>query len=252
MAYRPQDAQRDLGKDIVTDRKARVLVVEDQVLMRRLLIENLSPVFEVTSVGTLSAAAAEMARDRFDLVLLDVTLPDGDGVEFCTRVRLHSNVPIIIVTARAEVAHVVAGLEAGADDYISKPFRFEELAARIGAQLRRSTTLNEAEAPERIEIGDLVVDDALQDAVVRKRRAGLTQTEFAILRFLGMRAGKAVSRAAIFNHVWGSRAEHTEKILSVYVRRIRQKIEVDSIVVDNLLERMNNGTMAVPDSLRVD
>jgi DNA-binding response OmpR family regulator len=205
--------------------KARVLVVDDELIIRRLITEGLSASFDIRTVGSLAAAVTTLDKERFDLVLLDVGLPDGDGIEFCAEIRRRHHMPIIILTARADVEDVVAGLEAGADDYIAKPFRLPELAARLRAQLRRSSARNEPEHESRIQIGPLVIDDSLQDALVHGRSAGLTQTELTILKFLAARAGKAVSREAIFAHVWGSGAEHSEKILAVYIRRLRTKIE---------------------------
>jgi DNA-binding response OmpR family regulator len=133
-----------------------------------------------------------------------------------------------MLTSRGELDDVVGGLEAGADDYITKPFRIPELVARVRAQLRRAGELNRDRHPdEMLRLGELTVDRAIRDATVRGGRAGLSQREFEVLDFLAQRHGRNVAREVLMESVWGSAEEISEKILAVYIRRLRCKIEED-------------------------
>ncbi|HEX7149884.1 MAG TPA: response regulator transcription factor [Thermoanaerobaculia bacterium] len=206
-----------------------ILVVDDEFLTRRtlqVLFEQEG--FRVATVGTVAEAVAEIERRPYDLVLLDLILPDGDGFDVCRQVRVRHQMPIIILSTRHELNDRVTGLELGADDYIIKPYEPKEVVARVRAQLRRSQELNRTdEATERIAVGDLIVDAALQDAVINGAPAGLTQKEFRLVHLLATRAGKAVSREALVDHLWSEEELESDKILAVYVRRVRQKIEKD-------------------------
>ncbi|HEX9982423.1 MAG TPA: response regulator transcription factor [Thermoanaerobaculia bacterium] len=204
-----------------------ILVVDDELLTRRtlqLLLEQEG--FRVATVGTVAEAVAEVDRRPYDLILLDLILPDGDGFAVCRQVRIRHQMPIIILSTKHELNDRVTGLELGADDYIIKPFEPKEVVARVRAQLRRAHELNRTdEATERLAIGDMIVDAALQDAVIDGTPAGLTQKEFRLVHMLASRAGKAVSREQLVDHLWSEEELESDKILAVYVRRVRQKIE---------------------------
>jgi DNA-binding response OmpR family regulator len=205
---------------------AAVLVVEDDLLTRRLLQTILErDGCHVTTVGSVAEALGEIGRRAFDLVLLDLGLPDGDGLDVCKRVRERHQMPILIVSTRREIEDRVAGLETGADDYIVKPFEPREVVARVRAHLRRSKEMQGGEPV--IHLGRVVVDVALQDALVDGRPAGLTRKEFQLLHLLASRRGRSVSRDFLIDQLWAEDELASEKNVAVYVRRLRSKIERD-------------------------
>lgn len=215
----------------------RILVVEGDLQLRRTVGELLGREgFVATTAGSAAEALAEVNSKPYDLVLLDVRLPDGDGVATCGRIRDRYKMPIILMSSRSDVKDRVAGLDTGADDYVVKPFELSEVVARIRAQLRRAKHLSRASGGwEIIRTGRLVVDAALQDAIIDGAPAGLTQKEFQVLYFLAARAGKAVSREALIERLWAEDELNSEKNLAVYIRRIRQKIERDPDLPEILL-----------------
>lgn len=205
---------------------AAILVIEDDLLTRRLLQELLEREgWVVTTTGTVAGALAEVGRSRFDLVLLDLVLPDGDGLTVCRRIRDRYSMPIVIISTRREIDDRVNGLDTGADDYIVKPFEPRELVARVRAHLRR--TQQNGEADGIIHLGHVTVDTALRDAIVDGRPAGLTHKEFQLLHLLASRRGRAVSREALMEHLWRDEELASDKNVAVYVRRLRSKIERD-------------------------
>jgi DNA-binding response OmpR family regulator len=204
-----------------------ILVVEDELLTRRLvqqLLEGEGMV--VITAGSVAEAMAEVNRRTFDLLLLDIMLPDGNGFDACRRIRERHRMPIVILSTKRQLDDRVAGLEIGADDYIVKPFEPREMVARIRAQLRRATQLS-AGADAVIRAGPLVVDAALQDATVDGKSVGLTPKEYQLLHILVERAGKAVSRDYLIEKLWADDELGSDKNVAVYIRRIRQKIERD-------------------------
>ena len=205
-----------------------LLILEDELLTRRTLQSLLEREgFEVTTAGTVAEAAAEIGRRDYDLLLLDLLLPDGDGLALCRRVRTRHQMPIIILSTKRQLEDRVKGLETGADDYIVKPFEPAEVIARVRAQLRRATELSRNDAAEVIRLGPLVVDATLQDALIDGRPAGLTQKEFRLLHLLASRANKAVSRDFLLDQLWAEDELGSDKNVAVYIRRVRQKIEAD-------------------------
>jgi len=205
-----------------------ILVVEDELLTRRTLQELLQREgFDVSTVGSIAEAMGEVQRRPYDLILLDLILPDGDGLDACGRIRERHRMPIVILSTRRELEDRVAGLETGADDYIVKPFEPKEMLARVRAQLRRSQQLSANDGHEIVRAGPLTIDPSMQDAIVDGRPAGLTQKEFQLLHFLATRAGKAVSRETLVDQLWSDDELGSDKNVAVYIRRIRQKIEKD-------------------------
>ncbi|MBV8518024.1 MAG: response regulator transcription factor [Acidobacteria bacterium] len=205
---------------------AAVLVVEDELLTRQTLEALLAREgFRVTTAGTIAEAMAEVGRRAYDLILLDLMLPDGDGLNACQRIRARHQTPIVILSTRSALEDRVVGLETGADDYIVKPFEPREVVARVRAQLRRAQELSRTERAEVLHIGRLVVDAALQDALVDGKPAGLTQKEFQLVHLLAARGGKAVSRDFLIEQLWAEDELASDKNVAVYIRRIRQKIE---------------------------
>lgn len=209
--------------------RAAVLVVEDEIVTRRLIERALEAAgFRVVTVTSCREAEATLARQNFDAVLLDLVLPDGSGLTLCRSLRARSRVPIIIATAKGDVDDVVAGLEQGADDYVTKPLDMRSLVARVNAHLRRAGIESEPDRQRVLRIGDLVVDSGRRDAFRDGRPAGLTNKEFDLIAYLAERPARAVHKDVLFQHLWGESEERSEKILAVYIRRIRRKIEADA------------------------
>ncbi len=203
-----------------------ILVVEDEneiagYLRRGLAFEGFS--VEIAANGP---AALAMARERPpDLVVLDVMLPGLDGLEVARRLRAVSEVPIIMLTARDAVPDRVAGLEAGADDYLVKPFAFEELLARIRVQLRRRSR---DAAPVMLRYGPLVMDTAAHATHIGERRVDLTAKEYELLELFLRHPQQVLTREVIYDRVWGYDFGGESNIIEVYVRYLRQKLEAGS------------------------
>jgi len=208
----------------------RILLVEDDERIRasmRLSLEDEG--YEVEEAGTgedaIEAHSQALSSDPFDLLVVDIMLPGIDGFECCRELRRASAVPIIMVTARTDTHDVVAGLEAGADDYVTKPFEPKELAARIRALLRRARSNDSSLVA--LDFGELEI---LPEAGV-VRRAGeevhLTRTEFLLLCELATNAGKVLSREQLLERVWSYDYFGDGRLVDVHVRRLRTKIERD-------------------------
>ncbi|HEX6640079.1 MAG TPA: response regulator transcription factor [Thermoanaerobaculia bacterium] len=205
-----------------------ILVVEDELLTRRTLKELLEREgFAVTTAGSVAEALGEVNRRAYDLVLLDIVLPDGDGLAACRRIRERHRMPIVFLSTRRQLEDRVTGLETGADDYIVKPFEPAEMIARVRAHLRRAQQLSGEGGHDVIHVGPLVIDAALQDALLDGAPVGLTQKEFQLLHLLASRAGKAVSRDFLIEQLWADEELASDKNVAVYIRRVRQKIERD-------------------------
>lgn len=204
---------------------ARILVVEDDVAVRDALQRALS--FEGYDVDTATdgAVALSMLRaERPDLVLLDVMMPHLDGIETCRRIRAAGDtLPVLMLTAKAAVGDRVDGLDAGADDYVTKPFALDELLARIRALLRRSS----GDVSSVLRYEDLVVDPAARTAVRGDRDLGLTKTEFDLLLLLTRSPGIVLDRDTIYEEIWGIDFLTTSNSLDVYIGYLRRKTEAD-------------------------
>ena len=207
------------------ERSARILVAEDdravrQAVERALRFEG----FDVTAVRDGSEALQALLNDTPDVVILDVMMPHIDGLDVCRRVRARGDAtPILMLTARHEVSDRVAGLDAGADDYLVKPFALEELLARLRALLRRST----APVGTLLTVGDLVMDPAARSVTRNGVAIGLTKTEFDLLELLVENAGVVLSRDQIYERVWGYDFATSSNSLDVYVGYLRRKTEPD-------------------------
>jgi two-component system response regulator MtrA len=204
----------------------RVLVVEDDRSVREtatLLLERAG--LRVTAVGDGRQALDEVGRRRFDLVVLDIMLPSVDGFEVCRTIRQDSQVPIVILTARSDTADVVAGLELGADDYLTKPFQPAELLARVRAALRRPAADGFA---TRLQIQDLDIDTAGFRVTQSGRPIGLTATEFRLLVELARSAERVVSREALLERVWGYDYLGDSRLVDMAVKRLRDKLRDDA------------------------
>ncbi|HWP29054.1 MAG TPA: response regulator transcription factor [Chloroflexota bacterium] len=208
---------------------ATILLVDDDAL----LVHSVSFLlrqegYRVVPAASAAEALAAAQAAAPDVVLLDVALPDLSGVEVCRRLRQQTCVPIIILSARRAEADKIVGLDAGADDYVTKPIGAGELAARVRAALRRGRRAAGPEpARERLVAGEVVVDVAAHRVYVRGREIALSPREFALLHLLVAHAGRTLERQFIFEQVWGPHFYGDQSALDVYIRQLRRKIEQD-------------------------
>ena len=202
----------------------RILLVEDEPSGARFIAKGLREARHAVDVATDGLQAAEQCQQNdYDAVILDVMLPGKDGLAVCRELRAAgSDVPVLMLTARDAVEARVEGLDAGADDYLTKPFDFRELLARVRALTRRD---RRPLAPERIEVGDVAIDVAAQRVWARSREVDLTSREYALLEYLARRAGEVVGRADIAEHVWDEYYDPFSNVVDVYIQRLRRKID---------------------------
>jgi DNA-binding response OmpR family regulator len=215
-----------------------ILLVEDEASVRKVLTFPL----ERDGYTVIQAADGEEALTRFeaqpvDLVVLDIMLPKLDGLEVCKRLRAHSTVPIIMLTARDDELDKVLGLELGADDYITKPFSIREFRSRVKALLRRARTPwhEDVDAEEQIVAAGLLIDVPRRTVEVRGERAQLTYVEFELLRTLMSHPGRVYSRRMLLEALWGTADFRDPRTIDVHVRHLREKIEPDSHRPENIL-----------------
>jgi DNA-binding response OmpR family regulator len=206
-----------------------IFLVDDDELMRRSVAFNLEQNnFRVNTAATAEDALELARRDPPHLILLDIGLPGMDGVEALCRFQQQADIPIIFVTARRSELDQIVGLELGADDYITKPFKFEMLLARIKAVLRRATRdILSAPEPKLLQVGDLVIDPAAHTVTIAGKPVDLSPREFAILHTLALEAGRVVSVDDLLNRVWGAEYAGEPQAVYVYIRWLREKIETD-------------------------
>ena len=208
-------------------RATTVLVIEDDAAMRNGLVDNLEiEGYSVIGAGTAGEGRETALRRRPDLILLDVMLPDGDGIELCRRLRKQGfEPPIILLTARGQELDKVVGLESGADDYVVKPFSLRELLARIHAHLRRRDRRDGVAGPVRIGVADV---DFARHHVSRDGTAlEASSKELELLEFLYRRRGQVVSRDAVLTEVWGRSDDVVTRSVDNFILRLRKKIEPD-------------------------
>jgi two-component system KDP operon response regulator KdpE len=206
----------------------KILLVDDEKDFLRILntaFQVYRPGYTLLAAHSGKDALTAVAKDSPDLVLLDVMLPDMDGFEICQRIREHSSVPIVMLTARDREGDIVYGLEVGADDYITKPFSHRELMARIDALLRRTRTGSFNGQAGFFRTGDLTVDFARRQAVIRRKRLELTPKEYEVLEHLARNAGQVLSHDALLAKVWGPQYRDEPQYLKTYIYRLRKKIE---------------------------
>jgi two-component system OmpR family response regulator len=203
--------------------RMRVLLVEDEIKMSRALRRGLEQ--EGYAVDTALDGHDGLHRATewdYDAIVLDVMLPGLDGVEVCRRLRQAGRwAPVLMLTARDGVTDRINGLDAGADDYLIKPFAFEELLARLRAQVRRGVR----ERPAVLTVADLALDPAAHTATLADRPLPLSAREFALLEFLMRHAGEVVRRTAILEHVWDYNYDGLSNVVDVYVGYLRRKLE---------------------------
>ena len=201
----------------------RILVVEDEPRMANVIARGLrEQSYAVDVAQTGNDGLYQSSINDYDLILLDVLLPERDGFEVCRELRARgSATPILMLTARAAVDDRLTGFDAGADDYLTKPFSFRELLARVRALLRRDARLQ----PDVFEIADLIIDSASHRVSRGNREIQLTAKEYALLEHLARHAGRLITRSEIAAHVWDDNFDPFSNTIEVYINRLRKKID---------------------------
>jgi DNA-binding response OmpR family regulator len=207
---------------------ARILLVDDEQSIQTLLSYPLrKDGYHVTSALDGSEALRRFEEGRFDLVILDLMLPQMGGVEVCRQLRSRSQVPIIMLTAKGSETDKVAGLEVGADDYITKPFSMREFRSRVKAALRRSRMGGEASDDGSIECGELTIDFDRRMVTLDSEEVKVTYVEFEILGALARSPGRVLTRETLLEHVWGDSDYRDPRTVDVHIRHLREKLERD-------------------------
>jgi DNA-binding response OmpR family regulator len=216
----------------VANGSARILLVDDEQSIQTLLSYPLRKEgYHVTSALDGSEALQRFDEGRFDLVVLDLMLPRRDGVEVCRELRARSQVPIIMLTAKGSESDKVAGLEVGADDYITKPFSMREFRSRVKAALRRSRMAGSAAAEHGddapITHADLTIDFDRRLVTLAEEEVKVTYVEFEILGALARSPGRVLTRETLLEHVWGDSEYRDPRTVDVHIRHLREKLERD-------------------------
>jgi DNA-binding response OmpR family regulator len=201
----------------------RILLVEDEPRMAQVVAKGLrEQSYAVDVAGDGNAALYQTSINDYDLIVLDVLLPGPDGFEVCRELRARGDAtPVLMLTARATIDDRITGFDAGADDYLTKPFAFRELLARVRALLRREPLLH----PDLLQLEDLVLDAASHRVSRAAREIELTAKEYALLEYLARRSGQLVSRTEIAAHVWDESFDPFSNTIEVYVNRLRKKVD---------------------------
>src|SRR5882672_10308305 len=203
----------------------RILLVEDDARLAAMVADYLGEAgFRPTVAGTGAAAQRQLKREQFDAVVLDLMLPDMDGLELCRHIRAESNIPLLMLTARGDPLDRVVGLELGADDYLPKPFEPRELLARLRAILRRRGA---AAAAQVLRFGRLEIDRDAREVRVDGERKTLTGHQFTLLLALAERPGRVLSREALMDMTKGASLEDFDRSIDVHISRLRAAIEDD-------------------------
>lgn len=204
-----------------------ILVVDDEPQITRVLRTSLSAQGYDIRVANSGEMALEIMKDWSpNLIITDLSMPSVDGIQLCRRVRASSQIPIIVLSVREKEQQKVEALDAGADDYVTKPFGMNELLARVRANLRRTPTENEPDSI--IEIGDFHIDTAAHKVTVRNKEVRLTPKEFDLLVYLARRPGKVVNHRTLLGAIWGGQSTEQVEYLRVFVGQLRKKLEPDA------------------------
>ncbi|MEH2168820.1 MAG: response regulator transcription factor [Nostoc sp.] len=227
--------------------KGKILVVDDEASIRQILQTRLEMIgYDVVKAKDGEEALLAFRREAPDLIVLDVMMPKLDGYGVCQEIRKQSDVPIIMLTALADVAERIAGLNIGADDYMTKPFSPKELEARIACILRRllqKTSVNVIDNSRLIHLGNLKIDTSKRQVHKNEQRIRLTGVEFSLLELLVSHSGKVFSRLEILQQLWGFVPEiHADtRVVDVHISRLRTKIESDPNLPELIVTARGSG-----------
>jgi DNA-binding response OmpR family regulator len=206
-------------------RKPRILVADDEPAIRKFVRANLEARdYETTLVPDGTEAMSAIEKEMPDLLILDLMMPKMDGFEVCRRLREWSQIPIIVLSARGGEMDKVKCLEMGADDYITKPFGVDELMARVKAVIRRVQASKESTSLPAYSYSDLVVDFVNHLVTLKGENINLTATEYRMLSYLAMNAGRVITATQLLDHVWGEEYSGSDHLLQVNIGRLRQKL----------------------------
>lgn len=209
----------------------KILIVEDDKNILNTLTYYLqNEGFSVKTAQNIHKAIDIIKNEQFNIVLLDITLPDGNGYDFYKKLKEKSNTPVIFLTALDEEKDIVKGFDLGADDYITKPFNPLELIARVKSNVRRYVefgNMSKKDNKKVLKTGDLEIDDDTKKVTVDGKDIKLTATEYNILKFLLQNKGKVFSISQIYENVWNEESYGAENIIAVHIRHIREKIEIN-------------------------
>jgi two-component system KDP operon response regulator KdpE len=214
-----------MKQNLHDQQQAKILIVDDEAQITRVLRTALSTQGYTLRVAANGVEGMEAVHDwKPDLVITDVSMPEMNGVELCREIRAVSTIPIIVLSVRNQDLSKIEALDAGADDYVTKPFSIQELQARVRAQLRRSSVA-EATVPQIISAGDFYIDIAQHRVVVRGQETHLTPKQFDLLVCLAQHPGQVLTHRALLHSVWGTNADQPE-YLRVNIGQLRKKIEL--------------------------
>ena len=228
----------------------RVLVVDDEKLLVKGIKFNLeNDGYKVDTAYDGAQALSMVKEQKYDIIILDLMLPEVDGLEVCRKIRENSNVPVIMLTAKSEGVDKLIGFEYGADDYVTKPFDILELKARIRAILRRAGSQPAADLQDdQIKVGDLLIDTAQRSVFKNGRATDLTAKEFDLLVMLARNPGRVFSREGLLSVVWGEDYPGDIRTVDVHVRRLREKLETDDANPEYILTKWGVGYYFKPNS----
>lgn len=228
----------------------RVLVVDDEKLLVKGIKFNLeNDGYQVATAYDGAQALSMVKEQKYDIIILDLMLPEVDGLEVCRKIRENSNVPVIMLTAKSEGVDKLIGFEYGADDYVTKPFDILELKARIRAILRRAGSQPAADLQDdQIKVGDLLIDTAQRSVFKNGRATDLTAKEFDLLVMLARNPGRVFSREGLLSVVWGEDYPGDIRTVDVHVRRLREKLETDDANPEYILTKWGVGYYFKPNS----
>lgn len=216
------------------DGRIVVLVIEDDESYREALSRGLTlEGFVVVDAADIKSAREKLRATTPDLVLLDVMLPDGSGVDFCQEIRRDAGTPVIMVSAKSEELDIVLGLEFGAADYVTKPYRLRELVARMRAVLRRHQAISNN--PEIITVGDIIIDPSRREVTKAGATVDLSRKEFELLALFASRLGHVVTREECIDALWWGQDLLDTRTLDTHVKRLRAKIEDDPAAPRHLI-----------------